>query len=233
MNNAVISDAVLCVPHAFTVGGRQYALYPPSLGKTLLLEREISKLAINDNIMRFDASLEILRLVKERKRECCRIISYSTFKNKDDVLDARQVEERTDDFKDRLSDEDIARLVLVSLSDVNMKILDDSGINVEQRRYAAACKYKQPSHTLSFGGKTIFGLVLNPVCERYGWTLEYAIWGIPYVQLLAMFYDHIDTVMYTDEEWKEIPPSLRNQSGDVVNADDPNNQAAILNMKWD
>ncbi len=63
--------------------------------------------------------------------------------------------------------------------------------------------------------------MLDVVCAKYGWTFDYALWGISYMNLNMMIADSI-TVLTSygkDEENREI-----------LKADDPANAEAILEM---
>lgn len=63
--------------------------------------------------------------------------------------------------------------------------------------------------------------MLDVACAKYGWTFDYALWGISYMNLNMMIADSI-TVLTSygkDEENREI-----------LKADDPANAEAILEM---
>lgn len=71
------------------------------------------------------------------------------------------------------------------------------------------------------GGRSLWGGMLDVVCAKYGWTFDYALWGISYMNLNMMIADSI-TVLTSygkDEENREI-----------LKADDPANAEAILEM---
>ena len=61
---------------------------------------------------------------------------------------------------------------------------------------------------------------MDVVCARYGWTLDYALWGISYVNLAMMTHDAISVLTSFKKDGKEAPKRL--------NADDPANTQAIL-----
>lgn len=66
--------------------------------------------------------------------------------------------------------------------------------------------------------------MLSEACAKYGWTLEYVLWGISYLNLNMMFADSI-SVLSSHENRKE---SDDDEDTDVLNADDPANAEAIL-----
>ena len=76
------------------------------------------------------------------------------------------------------------------------------------------------------GGKSIYGLLIDFACQRYGWTMDYVLWGISYVNLNMLFADDITTVYLSDEERKK----LGRGDGRMVDADDPKNRDLIRKM---
>lgn len=60
--------------------------------------------------------------------------------------------------------------------------------------------------------------MLDVACFKYGWTLDYVLWGISYLNLNMMTSDAISVLTSFNEEDKP----------EVLNADDPANAAAIL-----
>ncbi len=75
-------------------------------------------------------------------------------------------------------------------------------------------------------GKSIYGLLIDFACQRYGWTMDYVLWGISYVNLNMLFADAITTVYLSDEERKK----LGRGDGRMVDADDPKNRDLIRKM---
>lgn len=84
-------------------------------------------------------------------------------------------------------------------------------------------------HNKTFGGKTIYGLLIDAACKNYGWTKEYAVWGIDVISLRLMLADSINSVYLSDEDLKH----LHIPSGDVLDAGNAENTAEILAMNWD
>lgn len=39
---------------------------------------------------------------------------------------------------------------------------------------------KKVQNQYVFGGKSIWGALIDAACERYGWTFDYVVWGISY-----------------------------------------------------
>lgn len=72
----------------------------------------------------------------------------------------------------------------------------------------------------------LYGLLIDFACQRYGWTMDYVLWGISYVNLNMLFADAITTVYLSEEERKK----LGRGDGEVINADDPRNRDLIRRM---
>ena len=85
-------------------------------------------------------------------------------------------------------------------------------------------------YSLTFGGKSIYGTLIDTACQRYGWTFEYVVWGISYANLQLLLADSVTSIYLSDEERKRVNIP---QDRDIINADDPANMAKIKAMKWD
>ena len=85
-------------------------------------------------------------------------------------------------------------------------IMQEFGIDKESKRLSDVLKVKADNKdggSLSFGGKSIWGTLVDAACERYGWTYQYTIWGISFSNLQLLLADHIKTIFLTDEERKK------------------------------
>ena len=59
----------------------------------------------------------------------------------------------------------------------------------EAKRMAKVNAAKKSENSFIFGGKTIWGTLIDAACERYGWTFDYVVWGISYNNLTLMLKD--------------------------------------------
>jgi hypothetical protein len=75
----------------------------------------------------------------------------------------------------------------------------------------------------------LFGQLIDPACERYGWSYEYVVWGISYAALTAMMADKVTSIILTDEEKKNVPKRLL-ETEDAINGDDPKNWAKVQQL---
>ena len=73
----------------------------------------------------------------------------------------------------------------------------------EAKRMAKVNAAKKSENSFIFGGKTIWGTLIDAACERYGWTFDYVVWGISYNNLTLMLKDKITSIYLSDEERKK------------------------------
>ena len=226
-----IADTLIERPHGFKVTQRQFYLYPVTLGKTYLISRLVECLDINLDIIKANPYMEALRLCQDKKEVVCRILSYHTINKKEELFDCDLVQERCDFFLKELDVDSLSQLLVMALSEGDVSVYTKHlGIDKEKEWQAKAMRAKNNNNSLVFGGKSIYGTLIDTACERYGWTLEYVVWGISYANLQLLLADSVTSIYLSDEERKRIniPKDRR-----VINADDPENMAKIKAMNWD
>lgn len=227
-----IADAIMEKPIGFNIGHRHFCLYPPTLGKIYLLKRLTDALGINWENIKSNPYLEALRICKEKKELACRVIAYYTWKRKSDLLNDKKIASRAKLFNDELSVEETANLLVATTlwnsADVYIKHL---GLDKEQelRRKIAKLKEKE-SCSLSFGGLSAYGTLIDFACQRYGWTVDYVVWGISYVNLQMLMADSLNSVYLNKEEMRKLHIP---QDRTFISGDDPANMAKIQAMNWD
>lgn len=226
-----ILDVVLGQTYDFSVKNETFTLYPQTLGVSLLISRLIKQLPINQKLMQREPAIEILRIIKLYREIVCRVIAYSTYNTKEEILNIALIELRTQTLINLLDDEDICQLFMLILSaDRLSEFMDYLGIERDKKEMQKVYKAKDCKNTVSFGGKSIFGSMLDVACERYGWTVDYVVWGVNYACLRLMLADMTNSVYLSDEERKK---AHINTDGVVMNADDPRNWERIKNMQFD
>ena len=236
-----IDDALIEKPYPFTIeeegkGERHFFLYPVTLGKLHMLKRHMENLEIDLRNLQTNPYLESLRIVAVHREEVCRLITYHTLKRKRDIFDSQLVEETKAFIGANSSDEELATVLIYILTKDNVeeykKHLGIAKENERMRNVAEAKKKAQKSQNdFEFGGKTIYGTLIDQACERYGWPYDYVVWGISLVNLQLLLADKIQNIYLTDEEKKKVSAGLLNGS-DTINADDPSNIEKILSMDW-
>ena len=219
-------------PYCFSVGDVRFYIYPISLGKSLLLQRLIDSLGINMDILQRNAAVEVLRIVKHHRGTCLRAIAYSVCRGKEEVFDEAYIQHILSIFQDGMTDEDIVTLMLVILTgDKTDEVMKALKIDKEIAMMRSVARAKKDSGTLSFGGKSLFGSTIDVLCARYGWTLEYVVWGISYTAIRLLLADYVKDIHLTEDERKLIPANVLQKDEDVIKAT-KDNMDMIRSMDW-
>ena len=224
-----IADTIMERPHGFTVNGRQFFLYPVTLGKTYLLSRLIESLGMNAEIIRTNPYLEALRLCREKKDIVCRLLAYHTIDRREELFDSGIVNERCRYLGENLSDEEMSQLlVMVLAKDDTEEFIRFFGIDKDREELAKISKIKDRSgDSVTFGGKSVFGSLILPACEKLNMDPRQVVWEIGLTFLQMLMADAVTSVYLTDEERKEAGIT---SGRTVLNADDPANADRIMAM---
>ena len=139
------ADVIIGRPQDFKVGRKSFKLYPVTLAKMLLLKRQIGELDIDNDILKANPYMEALRIAKNNKDTCSHILAYHTAPNTyKDLFDTRAITIRKNYFRENLSDEDIASLmVYVLTSDKTEAIIKHLGLDKERERFAKVMEVKK------------------------------------------------------------------------------------------
>lgn len=195
-------DAVMESPYEFFVGDHQYFIYRPTLGKTLLVSRLLKELDME--LLTTEPLKAALKAVAEHKDVVLQIIAYYTFDKKMQHFNSKLIEKRIAYFDEHLDTEGIVTLFISALTLDNYDAyLTLSGLDrdLENRKRASDCK--EDRNSLVFGGKTLFGSMVGSACEKYGWSYDYAVWGLSLIALKMMTADSVTSVYMSDEEMKK------------------------------
>lgn len=222
-----VADAIIEKAIRFNIGKQKYSLYPPTLGKTQILKNLYLGLDVNAQLLSLNPLAEAIRISKENPDVVCQIIAYSTFNDKNSIMNTEKVFQRAKTFLEHLTTEDLATLLSLILSnDKTDEFIKYFKIDADKELRERISRIKGESNSLTFGGKSIYGLLIDFACQRYGWTMDYILWGISYVNLNMLFADAITTVYLTDEERKQLGMGF----GQSINADDPANRDLIREL---
>lgn len=226
-----IADAIMEKPVGFNIGSRHFCLYPPTLGKIYLLSRLARQLEVNPDNMKASPYLESLRVCREKRNIVCRIISYHSLNRKPELLDETKVSKRESFFNDNLSEEELAQLLVIVTSWDNAdSYIRHFGLDKERELRRKIAELKSKNNTsVSFGGRSTYGTIIDFACQRYGWTMDYVVWGISYVNLQMLMADAINSVHLSKEEMKKLRIP---QDRTYISADDPSNIEKIKAMDW-
>lgn len=202
------------------------ALYPPTLGKIFLTAPILESIGVNKENVSINPLLELLRLAKDKREICCRLVAYHITDEKSDLLDTKYINGLSKAIDECFNDEDLATIVIAILKDTSVdEITKGTGIDKEAEDMKRVNAAKTSKNTFVFGGKTIWGSLIDAACERYKWTLDYVLWGISYDNLTLLLKDKVTSIYLTDEERKRV--HIPDRSGGTVNGDD---KEAVLRM---
>jgi len=217
INKEDISDALIERPVGFSIKDRHFSVYPASLGKIQLTARLIDVIGLADLPKREDVHLALYEAARKHREECIRFISYSTLPGAD-CLDESKVGERMKELE-AVDEVDIANVLFVVLTqDKTALLMKQFGIDLESKRIEKVMKIKKADkNTMSFGGRSVWGTLIDTACERYGWSYQYVLWGISYCNLQMLLSDQVRTVFLSDQERKLVHVS---NDSVVVRADD-------------
>lgn len=219
-----LADTIIDRPKGFSVGRRHFYLYPVTLGKMYLQKRVTDNLDINTDLLQVNPYAEALRLVEKKKEDCCLLLTYHTLQTKKEVLSNRIVTIRKNIFLREMDNDDIATLVLTCLtSDKTSLFIQHLGIDKELERMADVAKAKESKNTFNFGGKSVYGTLIDAACERYKWTFDYVLWEISYTNLWLLMKDKVTSIYLTDDEMKKS--HINNTPGII----DGNSKDSVLN----
>lgn len=215
----MMEDAIMEMPIGFEVGGVHYFLYPVTLGTAYLIAREREGMAYNLK--------EIFNVVSENerldyRRSLCRIVAIQTLGEKSKIFDSAALSERTDILYQSLDDEGLFALydmIMASLEDA-ANFIKHSGLDHDKKKMAKIAKYKEDGGNFSFGARTAYGSIIAPACEKFGWTLDYVVWGIGYTNLKMMLADAPTSLYLSKEDRKKLRIS---SDREILDANDPAN----------
>jgi hypothetical protein len=228
MNN-LGTDILLERRHEFKVHDALYTLYPPSLGITSMIKASLEGIGIDLQSLATAPAFALLPLIESRPLDCCRIIALATCRGRDEAMSSKVIDTKAKQIHKWLQPDEIMSLLLIAITNNRVgEFLKESGIEKENGRMRRVASFKK-NDTPMFGGKTIFGQMLDPVLERYGWTYEYAVWGVSYATLTALMADKVTSIILTDDEKKQVPKRLL-ETEDAINGDDPKNWAKIKQL---
>lgn len=210
---SAITDAIIGRTICFEAGKKEYEIPPLSLGKFLLFSQVLKRIGIDPD----SVTASILEKTKTNREDLLRLVAIGTI-HKDECLFEPSVRRRMKELKS-IEDKDLALLVSSILSmDRSTVICHETGIDVENKRYAEDIG-QTSSETRSYGGKTLYGSLIDAACQRYGWTFREVVWGISFANLQLLMADQIRTIFSS--------PGGKKASSQVINADDPKNRDLV------
>lgn len=215
----MMEDSIMEMPIGFEVEGVHYFLYPVTLGTAYLISREREGMAENLKDVFFN-STESEKV--DYRKSLCRIVAMQTLGKKEDILDFRTLSLRTNSLYQSLDDEGLFKLydmIMESFDDSSLFIMH-SGLDYDKKKLEKIAKHKEDGGNFSFGGRTAYGAIIAPACEKFGWTLDYVVWGIGYTNLKMLLADAQVSVYLSKDDRKKLRIS---PDREVIDANDPKN----------
>ncbi len=237
-----IEDALLERAMPFTVtskdgqGEMHLFLYPATLGKVYMIKRIYETIEINFDNLSANPSVEILRLISAHREDVCRIVAIYTARTKEEALDAWEMKRRAVYISQNTEDDELAALLLHVLTREDTEAYKAHlGITKENERMRrvieSKAKAEKHKSDFDFGGKSVYGSLIDVACERYGWTYEYVVWGVSLCNLKLMLADRIQNVFLSEDERKNVPIALLSDDA-TIKGDDIKNMDKIHSMDW-
>lgn len=227
----LVIESILEKPITFTLemgGGkaRYYYVYPPSLGISFLSADLLKGLHFDNQLLEYNQQYEMLRLCTEQRGLVMRIIAIHTFQRRSDAIKEEKVQERINELEP-LDAAELSTLLLAIMNwnTYQKKFINHFGIDKERNQREKISRIKEKdSSSITFGGNSIYGSLLDHACERYKWELGYLLWGISATTLNMMLADSVQSVYLTDEERKKVHIPAK---GGIIRADDPKNAELV------
>lgn len=229
--NETLADAVMNRPREFFIGKHRFCLWSPTLGMSLMLERHMASLGLDNDMLAKNPPMEAMRIVSVKHDEVCHILAILSLREYKKLSDSRTVGRRAGFFSKNLSDEELAQLLLLALTEPKADaFISLSGIEDEHKEQSRIIHHKnKDGHSASFGGKTIYGSLIDTACAKYGWTKEYVVWGIDLCSLRMMLSDAVNTVYLSDDDMRALGKPTDNDDVFGMTADD---FAKLKSMDW-
>lgn len=222
-----MADAIIELPIGVSTGGQLFYIYPPSFGTSILIGKHCKDAGITDvNISKLGV-IGLLKLMNTQKDLMAHILAICSFSDRKQACHEELVSERAK-FLKKVNPQEAAGIVhsILSVNEQLSKFCEESGINKENRLRKKVIDLKNDANSsISFGGKTLYGKMFTQVCEKYHWTLDYAVWGISFINLNMMLIDAASSVFLTEEERKQI--KIPKEIEEDISADNPTNSREI------
>lgn len=229
--NETLADAVMNRPREFFINRKRFCLWYPCLGASLMIQRHLIALNIDDELLNHNPYLEALRLCSVKREEVCMIVAISSFNTFKELSNSRTLERRANFFSHSLSNEELAELFMLIITAPRVEtLIKETGLDKEQDKQRKISEVKnKEGNMITFGGKTIYGSLIVPACDKLRMTPHQVVWEISLLNLRMLMADSINSVYLTDEEMKKSGVYNTSQ---LLNAGDAKNMAFIKAQDW-
>lgn len=199
-------DALLEKPITFKLDGRFFYVYQPSIGISMLSKQILERLQLNKNLTAVNPTFAILNAVREQKNDILRLIAIHTFADRRVAMKEEAVVKRIKELGSMGIDNMTAVLMGVfEWQSWQEKIEKEYHIDIERQKREEVSRAKEDDKSsITFGGLSMWGSMIDFACERYGWSVEYVVWGVSALNLSLMMADSINSVYLTDKERRRV-----------------------------
>lgn len=165
----------------------------------------------------------------EHRDNILRLIAMHTFKRRSDIMDEIVLRNRIEE----ISGLELPMMVVLTKMIIEWhtwqeKLVKRFDLDKEAKQRKKISDYKdKESSSISFGGRSIYGAIIDYAAERYGWQVGYIVWGVSIINLNMMMCDSVTSVFLTKEERSKIGVSADKI---FINADDPEQAKKIAQM---
>lgn len=213
----LLVDTLTERPTAFQVGGVHLSIYPPSLGLWLRSSLILQSLGLDPNLIDLAPSVEAVRLSQEYRADVLRLVALHTLRGYKELNDEGKIEKRVELLDRELETAELAQLLCIVLErDPYHELAQAYGIIEEQKERERLLRVKDHSHSVQLGGRTIYGSLIDYTAQRYGWSLQYILWGISYTNLRLLSADASTCIHLSEEEANKLKGKGTHLDGDSM-----------------
>lgn len=217
------TDVLIDMPISFSINNRSFNIFPTTIGKNTLLSALYTQLDADLEVVNINPHLEALKICERKPEVVCKILALASLNQKQELFDVDLISERQEWLEQYLDNEEAATLLLLVIQQDNIsQFLVHYGLDDERKIKERIAKIKKGS-SLVFGGKTIYGSLIDWACERYGWTYDYVVWNISLANLQRLRADSIMSIYLSETEQRE----LFDDDSEVIDAGDPANRSKV------
>lgn len=207
-------------PRCFRVSDRLFFIHPATLGMIHVCRPLIQALSHDEELSGMSSELEILRICGDDRLKVAELIAYRTCRGRDEVYDMQAIAGKTEFLAQNMEMEDMANVLVYILNEITCDVEsyeEATGIASERMwmRKAISAKDREKG-SLTFNGKTVYGSLIGHFCKEYGWTFQYVVWGISFVNLKMLIDDEVTTVYLNDDERRRCGVPYDRSGGDMT-----------------
>lgn len=227
--DACVEETILEMPISFSLDGHYFYIFPPSVGIVFLTQPLMRELHLNKDLFIIREEFEYVRIAIEQREKLLRLVAIHSFGNRHDAIYEDKVLQRMSELEP-IEAADLAAIfsTLLRWMTYQEQFIKHFCIDTERKQKEKISEFKKKdSSSVTFGGRSIFGSLLDMACERYKWRLDYLLWEISATTLNMMLADSITTMYLSKDDAKKCGVST---DGIVIKMDDPRNKEKIKQL---